>query len=84
MRVVVLGAGFGGLEVSTALAERLGERVEVTLVDRREGFTFGFSKPPNGTFEMPSAELAAHEAEFGASRVRRWFGRECSPMPTVG
>jgi sulfide:quinone oxidoreductase len=43
-RVVVLGAGFGGLEVTTLLAERLGEQVEVTLVDRRQGFTFGFSK----------------------------------------
>ena len=44
MRVLVLGAGFGGLEATTALADRLGDRVEVTLLDRREGFTFGFSK----------------------------------------
>lgn len=43
-RIVVLGAGFGGLEVTALLAERLGEQVDVTLVDRREGFTFGFSK----------------------------------------
>jgi len=33
---------------------------------------------PTGTFDGPSAELAAHKAEFGASRVRRWFGREWS------
>lgn len=44
MRVLVLGAGFGGLELSTALSEQLGDRVEVTLIDRAEGFIFGFSK----------------------------------------
>jgi sulfide:quinone oxidoreductase len=44
MRVVVLGAGFGGLELSTRLSEVLGEDVDVTLIDRRDGFTFGFSK----------------------------------------
>lgn len=44
MRVVVLGAGFGGLELSTRLSEALGDEVEVTLIDRTEGFVFGFSK----------------------------------------
>ncbi len=44
MRVVVLGAGFGGLELTTRLSETLGEDVEVVLVDQRDGFVFGFSK----------------------------------------
>jgi sulfide:quinone oxidoreductase len=44
MRVLVLGAGFGGLELSTTLSEALGEEVEVTLIDRGEGFVFGYSK----------------------------------------
>jgi sulfide:quinone oxidoreductase len=44
MRVVVLGAGFGGLELSTRLSEELGDDIDVTLIDRRDGFTFGFSK----------------------------------------
>ena len=44
MRVLVLGAGFGGLELSASLSERLGDDVEVVLVDRSEGFVFGFSK----------------------------------------
>lgn len=44
MRVLVLGAGFGGLELSTRLSEALGDRVEVVLIDRGEGFVFGFSK----------------------------------------
>jgi sulfide:quinone oxidoreductase len=42
--VTVLGAGFGGLELSTTLSEALGEAVDVTLIDKGEGFTFGFSK----------------------------------------
>ena len=44
MRVLVLGAGFGGLELSTTLSEQLGDDVEVTLIDKAEGFVFGFSK----------------------------------------
>lgn len=44
MKVVVLGAGFGGLELSSRLSEELGDEVEVTLIDRTEGFVFGFSK----------------------------------------
>ncbi|HVF08170.1 MAG TPA: FAD-dependent oxidoreductase [Actinomycetota bacterium] len=42
--VLVLGAGFGGLELSTRLSEALGEGVEVTLIDRADAFVFGFSK----------------------------------------
>ncbi len=43
-RVVVLGAGFGGLELSTLISDACGDRVEVVLVDQSEGFVFGFSK----------------------------------------
>jgi sulfide:quinone oxidoreductase len=44
MRILVLGAGFGGLELTTRLSEELGDEVEITLVDKNEGFAFGFSK----------------------------------------
>jgi sulfide:quinone oxidoreductase len=43
-RVVVLGAGFGGLELSTMCSEALGDDVEVTLIDKNDSFVFGFSK----------------------------------------
>ncbi|MEO9254963.1 MAG: FAD-dependent oxidoreductase [Tepidiformaceae bacterium] len=42
--VLVLGAGFGGLELSARLAEELGNAVEVTLIDRSDAFVFGFAK----------------------------------------
>ena len=44
MRVVVLGAGFGGLELSTMLSEAAGDAVDVTLIDKGDAFVFGFSK----------------------------------------
>jgi sulfide:quinone oxidoreductase len=44
MRIVVLGAGFGGLEVSTRLSEAFGEQADVVLIDKADGFVFGFSK----------------------------------------
>ena len=43
-RVVVLGAGFGGLELSTILSETFGDGIDVVLVDRGDSFVFGFSK----------------------------------------
>ncbi len=42
--VLVLGAGFGGLELSSRLSDVLGDQVEVTLIDRADTFVFGFSK----------------------------------------
>jgi sulfide:quinone oxidoreductase len=43
-RVVVLGAGFGGLELTTILSEELGEQANVTLIDKGDAFVFGYSK----------------------------------------
>ena len=42
--MLILGAGFGGLELASSLDATLGTDVEVTLVDQAEGFVFGFSK----------------------------------------
>jgi sulfide:quinone oxidoreductase len=44
MRVVVLGAGFGGLELTTKLSDDLGDDADVVLIDKEDGFIFGFSK----------------------------------------
>ena len=43
-RIVVLGAGFGGLELCTVLSEELGADADVTLIDKGDAFVFGFSK----------------------------------------
>jgi sulfide:quinone oxidoreductase len=43
-RIVVLGAGFGGLELASSLSEALGADAGVTLIDKGDSFTFGYSK----------------------------------------
>jgi sulfide:quinone oxidoreductase len=43
-RILILGAGFGGLELSTSLSETLGDGVAITLLDKSDAFIFGFSK----------------------------------------
>jgi sulfide:quinone oxidoreductase len=43
-RVLILGAGFGGLELARRLSASLRDEVRVTLVDQNDAFVFGFSK----------------------------------------
>jgi sulfide:quinone oxidoreductase len=42
--VVILGAGFAGLELATRLSESLADEVRPTLIDQNDSFSFGFSK----------------------------------------
>ena len=42
--VVVLGAGFGGLELSARLSAAFGDQIKITLIDKNDAFIFGFSK----------------------------------------
>lgn len=44
LKIVVLGAGFGGLELSTILSERLADQLDLILIDKSSSFYFGFSK----------------------------------------
>jgi sulfide:quinone oxidoreductase len=59
MGVVVLGAGFGGLELTTSLSEKFGDQAEVVLIDQSEGFVFGFSKL-DVMFGRTRAEVVRH------------------------
>jgi sulfide:quinone oxidoreductase len=43
-RVLVLGAGFGGLELTTLLSEEFGDDIDIALIDKADAFVFGFSK----------------------------------------
>ncbi|WP_308466001.1 NAD(P)/FAD-dependent oxidoreductase [Rathayibacter soli] len=44
MRVVVLGAGFGGLELTTRLSEEFGDTAEIVLIDATDTFVMGAAK----------------------------------------
>lgn len=69
--VLVLGAGFGGLELSSRLSLELADQVEVTLIDRADAFVFGFSKldvmfgrkAPDAV-RLPYRELATPHVRF--------------------
>jgi sulfide:quinone oxidoreductase len=43
-RIVVLGAGFGGLELTTLLSGEFGTALDLVLIDKADSFIFGFSK----------------------------------------
>ena len=43
-RVVILGAGFAGLELATRLSDEVADQVEVVIIDQSDTFVFGYSK----------------------------------------
>ncbi len=59
MRVLVLGAGFGGLELTTRVSEALGADADIVLIDQADGFVFGFSKL-DVMFGRTTAEAVHH------------------------
>ena len=74
--VVILGAGFGGLELATRLSETSGDAVRVTLIDRNEAFFFGFSKlevmlgrETAGEIMLPYSEFVKDGVEFRRETV---------------
>lgn len=44
LRVLVLGAGFGGLELTSILSGQMGDQLDLTLIDQHDKFFFGYSK----------------------------------------
>jgi len=55
--IVILGAGFGGLELATQLAESVPDEARVTLIDKSAAFMFGFSKLDVMFGRRPISEL---------------------------
>ena len=43
-RILILGAGFGGLAAATSLRSRLGPEHEIVVVDRKQSFMMGLAK----------------------------------------
>ena len=63
-RVLILGAGFGGLELATMLSEGLGEEAEVVIVDRSDAFVFGYSKLDVMFGRVPPQEIRLPYADL--------------------
>src|SRR3954454_9620224 len=74
MRVVILGAGFGGLELATILAEsdQIGD-IDVALIDKSDAFVFGYSKLDVlfGRTSLDAARLPYSEIAKPGVRVLR-------------
>ena len=82
--IVVLGAGFGGLKLSTLLSETFGHGVDVTLIDKSDAFVFGYSKlvimfgrstvdavrMPHRNFMKPGVRLLQSQALVAAFEER--------------
>lgn len=74
--VVILGAGFGGLELATRLSEVLAEDVRVTLIDQNDSFSFGFAKldvllgrQTAADVMLPYRDISKEGVEFRQERV---------------
>jgi sulfide:quinone oxidoreductase len=74
--VVILGAGFAGLELATRLSDSLSDEVRVTLVDQSDSFSFGFSKldimfgrKATAEVTLPYREISKAAVEFRQERV---------------
>jgi sulfide:quinone oxidoreductase len=77
VRVLVLGAGFGGLELTTGLSSEFGDDVEIVLVDQSDAFVFGFSKldvmfgrSPPSWVRHPYREIVKPGVRFVQTTVR--------------
>jgi sulfide:quinone oxidoreductase len=75
-RVLILGAGFGGLELATRLSETASDVIDVTLLDRNDSFFFGFSKlevmlgrQSADEVRLPYREIAKNGVEFRQETV---------------
>ncbi|MFD7843490.1 NAD(P)/FAD-dependent oxidoreductase [Nocardia sp. NPDC059764] len=82
--VLILGAGFGGLELAAGLSGSVPDEVRVTVLDCSEGFVFGFAKLdvlfrgrtvdevriPYDTIDLPAVEFR-RETVTAIDPVRR-------------
>jgi sulfide:quinone oxidoreductase len=74
--VVILGAGFGGLELASRLSDSVADEVRVTLIDQNDSFTFGFAKlgilfegKDATAVRIPYRDLAKPGVEFRQEQV---------------
>jgi len=69
-RVVILGAGFGGLELASTLSDAFGEDLDVTLIDKSDSFVFGYAKLDVMFGRSPPDAVRLFYAEIAKPGVR--------------
>jgi len=65
LSVLVLGAGFGGLEVASILSAKMGERLDLTLIDKSDSFFFGYSK-----FDIMFGRSSSASVKYSYERIK--------------
>ena len=66
LNVLVLGAGFGGLELAAILSDEIGKSLDLTLIDKNDSFFFGFSK-----LDVMFGRKSAGQVKFDYSRISK-------------
>ena len=64
-KILILGAGFGGLQSATDLSEQLSSDYEITLIDKNDSFFIGFSK-----FEIMFGRKTEKEIKYKYSDLK--------------
>ena len=74
--ILILGAGFAGLELATRLSEEVPDDVDVTIIDSSDAFVFGYSKldvmfgrVDPATVRLPYARLSKPSVRFVQERA---------------
>jgi sulfide:quinone oxidoreductase len=74
--VLILGAGFAGLELASRLSDSAAGEINVTLIDQNDSFMFGFSKldvlfgkADTSALRLEYRDLAKPGVEFRQERV---------------
>lgn len=76
LRVLVLGAGFGGLEIATILSTKMADKLDLTLIDQNDSFYFGYSKfdvifgnKTAGSVRHPYARILKKGVKFRQEKI---------------
>jgi len=76
-RVVVLGAGFGGLELTTILSEALGETIDVVLIDKSDAFCLWVLEARRYVLGTSRRQRSGIFTATSSSQVCGFYRRRC-------
>src|SRR5262249_1034027 len=68
-QVLILGAGFAGLELATLLCASVADAVDVTLLDQNDSFHFGFAKLDVLLGRREAADVRLHYRDISKDGV---------------
>ena len=75
-QILILGAGFGGLEAATNLREKLDDSYDITLIDKNDSFIIGFTK-----FDVMFGRRSAEQVKSYYRNLARSPAYCCLPLP---